>query len=489
MTGDPTEGALLTLGYKGWAALPDPGERKAETPFSSERRRMGVLAQRPDGRLALHVKGAPEAVLPVCSGILLKNGSVAALDDGHRDDLTRRYQEMASEGLRVIAIADRDADGSEDMAEEDLVLLGMVGLLDPPRAEVSSAVEMCRRAGVRVLMITGDSPATASAIARLVGIRHGKVLTGPELAALSEDDLADVLREDVLFARTAPAQKLRIVRQLQAAGAVVAMTGDGVNDAPALNAADVGMAMGLRGTDVAKEAADLVLLDDNFATIVQAIREGRRQFENIRKFVRYLLASNSAEVIALTVNLLIGGPLILLPVHILWINLLTDGVSAVALGLEESEPDQMERPPLSRDAHVLTVSGTVTLAAFGIYMAAACLAVFYWYLENGEALARTMAFTTLVISQELAVFAFRSQTRSAARLGLFGNPWLLAAVAAMLFLQALALYWPPLQLLLGTVPLSLRDLGIACAAALPVIFGPTLAKRFLSRNEQARNAT
>jgi Ca2+-transporting ATPase len=486
MTGDPTEGALLTLACKGWAPQPDRESRLAEMPFSSERKRMSVLAPRPGGALALFVKGAPEAVLPASTAVLLEDGRAAPLDAGRRADLTRRYEEMAGAGLRVIAIADRDASGAHDMAEEGLVLLGLVGLLDPPRAEVAEAVAMCRRAGIRVVMITGDSPATASAIATRVGIDHDRTLTGREIETLSDAALSGVLAHDILFARTSPSHKLRIVRQLQAAGGVVAMTGDGVNDAPALKAADIGMAMGTRGTDVAKEAADLVLLDDNFATIVQAIREGRRQFQNIRKFVRYLLSSNSAEVIALTANLLIGGPLVLLPVHILWINLLTDGVSAVALGLEDSEPDQMERPPLARDARVLTGDGALTLAAFGLYMAAACLAIFYLHLDRGEALARTMAFTTLVVSQEFAVFAFRSQTRSALGLGLLSNRWLVLAVAVMLVLQALAIYWPPLQVLLGTVALGPADLGIACAAALPVIFGPTLAKRVFARRFRAR---
>jgi Ca2+-transporting ATPase len=475
MTGDPTEGALVTLAFKGWTPVPDRNARIAEAPFSSERKRMGVLARRADGELGLFAKGAPETVLPACTATLV-DGQARALDAPQRNALTARYEAMARDGLRVIAIADRDAAGPTDLAEDGLVLLGFVGLLDPPRPEVAAAVDLCHSAGVRILMITGDNATTAQAIAGRIGIRNAQAVTGAEIDGMSDADLTRALSRDALFARTTPAHKMRIVECLQQAGEVVAMTGDGVNDAPALKRADIGVAMGQRGTDVAKEAADLVILDDNFATIVAAIREGRRQFGNIRKFVRYLLASNSAEVIALALNLLIGGPLVLLPVHILWINLLTDGVSAVALGLEDAEPEQMSAPPIARDAQVLTREGLLSLAAFGVYMAAVCLALFYALLPEGEALARTVAFTTLVTCQEVAVFAFRSHRHSALRLGLMSNPWLLVAVAGMFALQALALYWPPLQLLLGTVPLGIYHLALVAAAAVPVMLGPTLAK-------------
>jgi Ca2+-transporting ATPase len=484
MTGDPTEGALVTLAYKGWTPLPDGNARIAEAPFSSERKRMAVLSRRAGGELGLFVKGAPEAVLPVCTDMLV-DGRTRPLDAPQRSALTAQYEAMARDGLRVIAIADRDASGPGDLSEDGLVLLGFVGLLDAPRPEVADAVRLCRSAGIRILMITGDSATTAEAIAGRIGLRSERAVTGADLDAMNDRDLSDTLARDVLFARTTPSHKMRIVEHLQQAGEVVAMTGDGVNDAPALKRADIGVAMGQRGTDVAKEAADLVILDDNFATIVAAIREGRRQFGNIRKFVRYLLASNSAEVIALAVNLLIGGPLVLLPVHILWINLLTDGVSAVALGLEKAEPEQMSTPPIARDAQVLTREGLVSLAAFGVYMAAVSLALFYVLLDQGEALARTVAFTTLVTCQELAVFAFRSNRHSALRLGLLSNPWLLVAVAGMFGLQALALYWPPLQLLLGTVPLGIDHLALVAAAAVPVVFGPTLAKTLRSRRRRA----
>jgi Ca2+-transporting ATPase len=251
------------------------------------------------------------------------------------------------------------------------------------------------------------------------------------------------------------------------------------------------MAMGQRGTDVAKEAADLIILDDNFATIVRAIAEGRRQFANIRKFVRYLLSSNSAETIALSVNLVIGGPIIFMPIHLLWINLLTDSVSAVALGLEPGEPEQMQRPPKAADERVLNSKGFLTLAVFGIYIALASLTCFYMFLEEDEALARTMAFTTLVVCQEVAVFAFRSELRSALSLGIRANPWLTLAVAVMLGLQGLALYWPPLAAILGTVPLDLGQIGFVVLMALPVMIVPTVFKalrRWVSQDRTQANA-
>lgn len=480
MIGDPTEGALITLAMKAWAPIPDREARIAEAPFSSERKRMGVIAPNAAGQSTLFVKGAPEAVLAACTRVRL-NGQDRPLDPEQRRDLDALQGSLAEQGLRVIAIAERPATAPGDLEEKNLILLGFAGLLDPPRAEVREAVRACHGAGIRVVMITGDSLKTGQAIASMIGIRASRAISGAELDAMDEDALAEAVRQDVLFARTAPIHKTRIVERLQSQGAIVAMTGDGVNDAPALRQADIGMAMGERGTDVAKEAADLVLLDDNFATILRAIAEGRRQFANIRKFVRYLLSSNSAEAIALSLNLLIGGPLVLLPFQILWLNLLTDGVSAVALGLEPGEPEQMRRPPLNRDENVLTLKGILGMAAFGAYMAAVCLWLFYHYLPQGETLARTVAFTGLVLMQEIAVFAFRSDTRSAWGIGLLSNPWLVLAVAGMIALQALAVYWVPLQTILGTVPLGPPELGLIALACLPLMLAPSGSKALRRR--------
>ncbi len=395
MIGEPTGGALVTLAYMGWADLPGPDTAIVEErPFDGERKRMSVIVRQGPVHTLL-AKGAPETILAVSSR--LRQGDIERpLDPPARTRIGQAYAAMAAKGLSVIALADRRLGGPEGK-EADLTFLGLAGLIDPPRPEVRDAIETAAAAGIRTIMITGDSPVTARAIARDLGLGHDPALTGSDLAALSDADLARVLTGDVLFARTAPGQKMRIVESLQAAGHVVAMTGDGVNDAPALKRADIGVAMGQRGTDVAKDSADLVLLDDNFATIVGAIREGKRQFDNVRKFVRDLLASNAGEVLAILANILIGGPLIFLATQILWIKVVTDSVTAVALGLEPAEKDQMRRPPRPRDESILGRAGLLSILVFGLYTGGASLVPFYALLPQGETLARTAAFAAIVV--------------------------------------------------------------------------------------------
>ncbi len=482
MVGAPTEGALVTLAYKGWAPLPEADARVAETPFSSERKRMGVLARSADGH-RLHVKGAPEVVLERCSDILGARGA-AALTVAGREEVLGAYRRMAKEGLRVIALAARPA-APGDVAESELTLLGLVGLIDPPRPEVRRAIAGARAAGIRVIMITGDSAVTAAAIAADLGMGRPRCVEGTALDAISDDALEEMLEGDVLFARTLPEHKMRIVAALQARGQIVAMTGDGVNDAPALKRADIGIAMGIRGTDVSKDAADLVLLDDNFATIVAAIAEGRRQFDNVTKFVRYLLASNAGEVIAIVVNLIVGGPLIFLATQILWMNLVTDGVTAVALGLEKGEREQMEQPPRRRDAPVLGRRGLGLILAFGCYTATASLWLFYTVLPLGEDIARTVAFTGMVVFEKVSVFAFRSLREPCWRIGWTSNPFLLLALGVTLALQVLAITWPPLQLLLHTTTPELEHLVLVALLALPLIVVPDLIKSRRPRHHPA----
>ena len=364
MIGAPTEGALITLGYKGWCALPDERGLLAEIPFSSARKRMSVLYQA-DGEATVLTKGAPEQVLEICTQVMTQDGT-RAITANDRSQITQAYAQLAQQGLCIIALACRPAPDRQ-ISEETMTFLGLVGLIDPPRSEVRDAIALAQAAGIRVIMITGDSPITAAAIASQVSLNVTQELTGRDLDGLDDAALSTVLQEDVLFARTKPEQKMRIVSALQAQGQIVAMTGDGVNDAPALRQADIGVSMGIRGTDVARDASDLVLLDDNFATIVRAIREGRRQFANVQKFVRYLLSSNAGEVIALVVNIAIGGPLVFLATQILWMNLVTDGVTAVALGLEKSEPDQMQQAPRRKDTAILGFGGVVTIIVLGTY--------------------------------------------------------------------------------------------------------------------------
>jgi Ca2+-transporting ATPase len=387
---------------------------------------------------------------------------------------------MAAKGHRVFALAaGQSADGT--LREDALTFLGLVGIIDPPRPEVPAAVTLAHAAGTRIIMITGDSPVTAKAIAESIGLNAQAVLTHDAITTMSDTELAHALDQDTLIARADPADKMRIVALLQSEGQVVAMTGDGINDAPALEQADIGIAMEVRGTDVAKDAADLVLLDDNFATIIAAIREGRRQFDNLRKFVRYLLSSNAGEVIALIVNIIIGGPLIFLATQILWMNLITDGLTAVALGLEKPEAEQMEAPPRPMNAPILGWSGVALIALFGLYTGLSSLWIFWTLLPTDETLARTAAFTAMVVFEKFSVFAFRSLRAPCSRIGWTSNPFLLLALAATLGAQVAAVYWPPLQTLLHTTGLSLAEWQMIGLFTLPLIIIPELTKMIQTR--------
>lgn len=473
MVGAPTEGALITLAYKGWCDLPNERSLLAEIPFSSARKRMSVLYQS-ETETSVLTKGAPEQVLEVCTQVVTQNGARALLPADH-EMILQAYSQLAEKGLRVIGFARRPA-ADQQITEDHLIFLGLVGLIDPPRSEVRDAIALARAAGIKVVMITGDSPITAGAIADQLSLNVTQHLTGTDLDGLNDADLSDLLQGDVLFARTKPEQKMRIVSSLQAQGQIVAMTGDGVNDAPALKQADIGVSMGIRGTDVARDASDLVLLDDNFATIVRAIGEGRRQFANVQKFVRYLLSSNAGEVIALVVNIAIGGPLVFLAIQILWMNLVTDGVTAVALGLEKSEPDQMSQKPRRKDTPILGKSGMATIIVLGAYTGLSSLWIFFELMEIGVELARTTAFTAMVVFEKVSVFAFRSLRLPSWGIGWFSNPFLLLALTVTLGAQVLAVYWPPLQVLLHTVPIGVDEWILIGIFALPILVVPELLK-------------
>ena len=483
MVGTPTEGALVTLAYKGWCPLPET-EPVAELPFSSERKCMSVLAEGEGaeaGQWLLHVKGAPERILERCNAYRQADED-HPLDRADRARFTAAWEALASEGARVIAVARRRVPGPTPPADEhELTWLGAVALMDPPRPEVKPAMEAAAAAGIRVIMITGDGTATAKAVAGMVGLPVDRVLTGRDVEAFTDAELDAALAQNVLFARTAPAHKMRLVRALQAHGQIVAMTGDGVNDAPALKQSDIGIAMGQRGTDVARDASDLVLLDDNFATILRAIEEGRRQYENLRKFVRYLLSSNAGEVLALLANILIGGPLIFLATQILWMNLITDGVTAVALGLEKVTPGTMQRPPRAKGESVIGRAGFAMILGLGLYTGTASLYIFYTTLSLGdEALARTAAFTAMVFFEKISVFAFRSFHHSNFRIGWFSNRLLVVALVAMIGAQLAAIYWPPLQLLLKTAPLGWAEWQTIALAAVPLLVVPEIVKALRS---------
>jgi len=472
--GEPTEAALVVAAYKAWLYDEEEEETVSELSFSSTRKRMSVIVNE-KGALTAYVKGAPEVILERSSR-LFKEGREVALDEVQKKEVETAYTTMASRGLRTLAVAFRKlGDGaslSEESVEKDLVLLGIVGIIDPPHEEVPEAIRTADEAGLKVIMITGDSPDTARSIAHAIGLKAERAVTSAELADMDDGALAELLQEKVLFARTRPEEKLRIVKMLKSRGEVVAMTGDGVNDAPALKEADVGIAMGKKGTDVAKSAADIVLTDDNFVSIVNAVKEGRREYDNIQKFVQYLLASNSGEVIAIFVNILLGGPLILIPVQILWMNLVTDGMTAVALGVEPAEKGIMKRPPRGVDEPILDRYGMIMIALLGGYVGLATLWLFHHYLvqdpENGVLLAQTVAFTGIIILEKMIVLNFRSLREPINAIGFFSNKWLLGAIALTVGLQAGAVYLPFLQEALHTTAMGWEDWGIIVLVALPI---------------------
>ncbi|CAN5876091.1 cation-translocating P-type ATPase [soil metagenome] len=478
-TGDPTEIALLRAAVRGGrmqVAMDAAFPRVAELPFSSERARMTTIHR--DGRsFVAYTKGAPERVLPAC---VVDTSALQA-------DAVR----MASAGLRVLAVAMRRLDAIparlEDV-ESGLQFVGLVGLLDPPRREAGDAVTLCKAAGIHVVMITGDHPATARSIAERVGIVESgaAVVTGAELSGLSDEALEARVASARVFARVAPEDKLRIVQTLQRRGEFVAMTGDGVNDAPALRRADIGIAMGQSGTDVAREASHMVLLDDNFATIVNAVREGRRIYDNIRRFVRYSLSTNSGEILTLVVAPIVGLPLPLLPIHILWMNLVTDGLPGLALAAEQPERAVMSRPP-RRPAESIFAGGLWQHAVWvGLLMMFLALGTQGWAIHIGDAHWQSMTFTVLTLSQLAHVLAIRSERESVFTLGITTNRPLLAALVVTVGLQLATLYLPALNRLFRTTPLTLVELAGCLIAASTVFFAVEFEKMLIRRGHLYR---
>jgi len=470
VAGDPTEGALLALAAK---AGYDPDElvvrhpRMAEIPFDSERKRMATCHHDGDAGLVA-AKGAIEAILE--AAVAVAHGDrMCDLSDETRTALLERAADYSSDGYRVLAIAGRTVAGGtlSDLAacERDLVVYGMVAMADPPRPESVAAVAACRAAGIIPIMITGDHPATARAIADRIGILDGAaVMTGAELAAEHAEGLGRHVDRVGVYARTSPEQKLDIVQAWKERGEIVAMTGDGVNDAPALRAADIGVAMGVTGTEVAKEAADMVLTDDNFATIVQAAAEGRRISDNIRRFIRYMLASNSGEIWVMFLGPFVGLPLPLLPVHILWINLVTDGLPGLALGMEPAERNVMSRPPRPPGESLFARGLWQHVVLVGLLMGVIPLGLGLWADATGRPW-QTMVFSSLALLQLGNALAVRSEIDSLRTLGLGTNRPLLAAVAGTLALQLLVLYWAPLRDALDVETLTPFELAVVLVAS------------------------
>jgi P-type Ca2+ transporter type 2C len=486
--GDPTEGALLVAARKvglSSEALDKRLPRVAEVPFSSERKLMSTMHRDPQqqDRALVATKGAPDVLLTRCTRELVGEER-RQLTPERRAEILETNEALAGQALRTLGVAARWLTGEalaehsahpDERMEQNLVFVGLIGIIDPPRAEAKDAVARARHAGIRPIMITGDHPRTASVIARELGIStDGRAITGAELEKLTPDALALTVADVSVYARVNPEHKLRIVEALKHSGAVVAMTGDGVNDAPALKRADIGVAMGVTGTDVSKEAADMVLSDDNFASIVAAAEEGRAIFDNIRKFLRYLLSSNIGEVmtmffgvlLARQIGLEVGGGVVVLPLlatQILWINLVTDGPPALALGVDGADDALMDRPPRPVGERVITATMWRGIVFVGVIMAAGTLFVLDASLPGGFVegsgdlrYAQTMAFTTLMLFQIFNVFNARSDDRSAF-VHLLTNRWLWLAVTGSVVLQVVVVYVPFLQQAFGTMPLTGRD--------------------------------
>jgi Ca2+-transporting ATPase len=502
--GDPTEGALLALAGKGGFDKTKQAElwpRVGEIPFSSERKRMSVVCQQPPSLATepdaspyqLFTKGSPELVLEECSQVML-NGQVQALTPDARDRILHHNNQMAQQGLRVLGLAYKPLTARPDetqleAAESHLVWLGLVGMLDAPRPEVRTAVAECRQAGIRPVMITGDHQLTAQAIAKDLGIAQtgDRVITGRELEQLSMDELEQEVLHTSVYARVAPEHKLRIVQALQKRSQLVAMTGDGVNDAPALKQADIGIAMGITGTDVSKEASDMILLDDNFATIVAATEEGRVVYDNIRRFIKYILGSNIGEVLTIASAPILGlGGVPMSPLQILWMNLVTDGLPALALAVEPAEPDVMQRPPYDPKESIFARGLGSYMIRVGLVLAIITIALMGWAYQHTHATGypghpdtwKTMVFTTLCLAQMGHALAVRSDTQLTIKLNPFSNPYVLGSVTLTTLLQLALIYVPPLRNFFGLHTLSVLELLICLGFSLLMFVWIELEKLF-----------
>ncbi len=481
--GDPTEGCLIVSAAKAGlegSVLRDQFPRVHEIPFDSERKRKSTVHRTTNG-LMMYTKGAPDVVLKLCSR-MDNGGETTPLTDEARNTIWDINREFASQALRVLAFAYKPLDSSENVTEtdeRDLVFVGLQGMIDPPRDEVRSAIERCRNAGVRTMMITGDYALTAQAIAHHLGI-EGDAVRGEELERMDDDTLKKTVKEIFIFSRVNPEHKIRIVRALRETGEVVAMSGDGINDAPALKEADIGIAMGITGTDVTKETADMVLLDDKFTSIVKAVEQGRGIYENIKKFVNYLLSSNLGEVLILFIAMIIGfrdasGAIAmpLLATQILWLNLVTDGLPAVALGVDPIRKGIMHVPPRHPDEPIITKNMATSIIVISVLMAAGVLFLFGRFLPEGATIARTVAFTTIVMLEMVRVTMIRSQYK----LSFFSNLSLIGAMLLSILLQVAVVYVPVLNIVFKTTALTLYHWGhIFAVMAFLFVVGTVIAK-------------
>ncbi|MFQ5406598.1 MAG: calcium-translocating P-type ATPase, SERCA-type [Candidatus Micrarchaeia archaeon] len=486
IVGDPTEGALIVAATK--TGLDDKKLRKEyefvdEVPFDSARKMMSVAVKTQKGKILLLTKGAPEVIL-ANSTKTLEGNREKQLTENYRKKILSENEKLASKAMRVMALAYKPATGKSfsEKNEKHLVFLGLAAMNDPPRTEAKDSVEVCKNAGIKVVMITGDNEVTAAAIAHEIGVVDGKksrVVTGKELDSITDKELEKLSESIAVYARVNPEHKMKIVHALKKRGHVVAMTGDGVNDAPALKRADIGIAMGITGTDVAKESSEMVLTDDNFSSIVSAIEEGRVIYDNIIKSVAFLVSCNIGELLTIFFALIIGFPLPLLPLQILWMNLVTDGLPALALASEPAEPSLMKRKPRNSREKIISKQRGLKMLAVGMIMSIITLGVFALELENSgdETLARTMAFTTIIALQLVYAFASRSENASLFSLGVFKNKFLTIAVATSMALHLLIVYFEPAQEIFKTTALPIENLVILILASLSILAFSELRKK------------
>ena len=517
--GDPTEAALVAAAAL--VDLPKPELESAfprveEVPFDSVRKRMTTLHKTPARLEELpaslvpiwqrrfnatdplpnylaFTKGAIDGLIDIASQIWV-DGRLEPMDKSWTDRIMSAHDQMAAQGMRVLGVAlkpwdETPAETTEEELERDLIFVGMFGLIDPPRPEVRDAVLQCRSAGIRPIMITGDHPLTARHIAQQVGITDDdRFITGQELDLLSPSELQDRVRDVSVFARVSPEHKIKLIEVYQEQNNIVSMTGDGVNDAPALKRADIGVAMGITGTDVAKSAAEMVLLDDNFATIVAAVEEGRIIYDNIRRFIKYLLTCNASEIAVMLIGPFLGMPLPLLPLQILWMNLVTDGLPALALGIEPPEKNVMKRPPYSATESVFGRGMPTFIILFGVVLSLIALVSGFGLWRAGDSGWQTMLFTTLVFSQLAMALAVRSEEQSLFKIGLRSNPQMLLAILITVLLQLVLIYWEPAQRIFHLTALSLNDLALSVGLSLLVIVLVELWKfvmRTMRTNEES----
>lgn len=469
IVGDPTEGALLTAAAK-IGIWKNELEQKypfiEEIPFDSERKKMTIIRHNPDEKLMVFVKGAPDLLLSDCTEIEEK-GIKRRLDSTDRDKILKVNNDLSNQAMRVLAVAYKFLNTSPEkyeakLIEKDLIFVGLIAMIDPPREEVYNAITECQHAGIKTIMITGDHKNTAIAIARKLGFfsENSLALTGEELDRLTDEQFEQEVDRIPVYARVSPAHKLRIVKAWRKRGEIVAMTGDGVNDAPALKEADIGVAMGITGTDVTKEVSDMVVTDDNFASIVAAVEEGRGIYDNIKKFIHYLLSCNAGEILVMFIASLIGWPVPLLPIHILWVNLVTDGLPAFALGVDPVDPNSMNRPPAKPDEPVVTKQRAFLMLAQGSLIALCSLFAFWFVLFIEQAhieRARTAAFIVLSCAQLFHSFNCRNLSESLFKIGLLTNTKLILATLISFSLQMAVVYVPFLQTIFNTEPLGIFD--------------------------------